>query len=111
MMLYIIHNECENVEDYLQKLKDWSDYIINNDFWWHDQELKKYKYQNKWLDIDLFLYWSKLLRLSKKLSLKGLAIQLNYPVVQELPFDPSMSLNHALFDKLLQYQHIDRKIH
>lgn len=106
MVLYIIHNKCDNVENYLQKLKEWSDYIIQNDFWWKDSELKKYKYQNRWVDIDLFLYWSKMLRLSKKLSLKGLAIQLNYPVVQELPFDPSMSLNHAQIDELRHYNSV-----
>lgn len=106
IILYIIHNKIDNVEDYLQKLKEWSDYIINNDFWWNDSELKKYKYQNKWIDIDLYLYWSKMLRLSKKISLKGLAIQMNYPVVQELPFDPSMSLNHAQIDELRHYNSV-----
>ncbi len=106
IILYIIHNKIDNVDNYLQKLKEWSDYIINNDFWWNDSELKKYKYQNRWIDIDLYLYWSKMLRLSKKISLKGLAIQMNYPVVQELPFDPSMSLNHAQIDELRHYNSV-----
>lgn len=106
ILLYIIHNKIDNVDNYLQKLKEWSDYIINNDFWWNDSELKKYKYQNKWIDIDLYLYWSKMLRLSKKISLKGLAIQMNYPVVQELPFDPSMILNHAQIDELRHYNSV-----
>lgn len=106
IMLYIIHNKLDNVDNYLQKLKEWSDYIINNDYWWNDKELSKYKYHNKWIDIDLYLYWSKMLRLSKKLSLKGLAIQLNYPVVQELPFDPAMSLNHAQIDELRHYNSV-----
>ncbi len=106
ILLYIINNKIDNVENYLQKLKEWSDYIINNDFWWNDSELKKYKYQNRWIDIDLYLYWSKMLRLSKKISLKGLAIQMNYPVVQELPFDPSMSLNHAQIDELRHYNSV-----
>lgn len=104
--MYIAHNKIDNVNNYLQKLKEWSDYIINNDFWWNDSELKKYKYQNRWTDIDLYLYWSKMLRLSKKISLKGLAIQMNYPVVQELPFDPSMSLNHAQIDELRHYNSV-----
>jgi hypothetical protein len=106
IMMYIIHNKLDNVDNYLQKLKEWSDFIIHNDFWWNDKELSKYKYHNKWIDIDLFLYWSKMLRLSKKLSLKGLAIQLNYPVVQELPFDPAMSLNHAQIDELRHYNSV-----
>lgn len=106
ILLYIIHNKIDNVNNYLQKLKEWSDYIINNDFWWNDSELKKYKYQNQWTDIDLYLYWSKMLRLSKKISLKGLAIQMNYPVVQELPFEPSMNLNHAQIDELRHYNSV-----
>lgn len=106
IIMYIIHNKLDNVDNYLQKLKEWSDFIIHNDFWWNDKELSKYKYHNKWIDIDLFLYWSKMLRLSKKLSLKGLAIQLNYPVVQELPFDPAMSLNHAQIDELRHYNSV-----
>lgn len=106
ILMYIIHNNLTNVENYLQKLKEWSDYIINNEFWWNDKELSKYKYHNKWTDIDLYLYWSKMLRLSKKLSLKGLAIQLNYPTVQELPFDPSMSLNHTQIDELRHYNSV-----
>lgn len=106
ILMYIIHNNLTNVDNYLQKLKEWSDYIINNEFWWNDKELSKYKYHNKWTDIDLYLYWSKMLRLSKKLSLKGLAIQLNYPTVQELPFDPSMSLNHAQIDELRHYNSV-----
>ena len=106
IIMYIIHNKLDNVDNYLQKLKEWSDYIINNDFWWNDKELSKYKYHNKWTDIDLYLYWSKMLRLSKKISLKGLAIQMNYPVVQELPFDPSMSLNHAQIDELRNYNSV-----
>lgn len=106
ILLYIVHNKLTNVEEYLQKLKEWSDYIINNDFWWNNHDLKKYKYQKQWIDIDLYLYWSKMLRLSKKISLKGLAIQMNYPVVQELPFDPSMSLNHAQIDELKHYNSV-----
>jgi hypothetical protein len=106
IMLYIIHNKIDNVDNYLQKLKEWSDYIINNEFWWNNSELKKYKYQNQWIDIDLYLYWSKMLRLSKKISLKGLAIQLNYPVVQELPFDPAISLNHTQIDELRHYNSV-----
>lgn len=106
ILLYITHNKLTNIEEYLQKLKEWSDYIINNDFWWNNHDLKKYKYQKQWIDIDLYLYWSKMLRLSKKISLKGLAIQMNYPVVQELPFDPSMSLNHVQIDELRHYNSV-----
>ncbi len=46
------------------------------------------KWFPKITQIDLYLYWARLLRISKKISLKGLAVQLNYPVIQELPYPP-----------------------
>jgi len=74
-------------------LKEMSDKIISDDDsnW---ETLKKYKWF-KWgfTRIDLFLYWSKKLRLSKKISLKSLGIQMGYPVVQELPYAPHLILN------------------
>ena len=82
-----------SVKDACSKLKQFSDRIINAeeaDFGKFNNE-KYYKW--KFTNIDLYLYWSKLLRLSKKISLKGLGIQLGYPVVQELPFDPSLVLD------------------
>lgn len=71
---------CSNV-------KSFSDTLINS-----DDEMFVYKYINhknfKFIIVDLFLFWAKLLRISKRISLKGLAIQLGYPVVQELPYPP-----------------------
>lgn len=72
-------------------LKRFSDVVISDNF--QDFEVKRVKYyKTNWIDIDLFLYWSKMLRISKKISLKSLAIQLNYPVVQELPFPHNKEL-------------------
>jgi len=71
------------------RLKQISDAIINDDY----ESIKWYKYhKTNWTDVDLFCYWAKMVRISKKISLKGLAIQLNYPTVQELPFDPNLPL-------------------
>jgi hypothetical protein len=107
MILWLLKNGGKgSVSKFLEDLKQWSDTIIRTDFWWNDPELKQYKYQNQWTDIDLFLYWSKMLRLSKKISLKGLGIQLGYPVVQELPFEPSMSLTFDQIDDLIEYNSI-----
>lgn len=84
-------------------LKRFSDSIINDDESNFDR-LKQYKYFRwKFTNIDLFLYWSKGLRQSKKISLKGLGIQLGYPVVQELPFDPSMILDQGQRKELKHY--------
>lgn len=81
-------------------LKDRSDEIINQDF----TKTKKFSYHSlKWFDVDLFLYWSKMLRISKKLSLKSLGIQMNYPVVQELPFSPESILKVEDLDVIKEY--------
>jgi len=73
-------------------LKAFSDKIIYTDI--YDEEIKQLKYlKTKWIDIDLFLYWSKMLRISKKISLKSLGIQLGYHTVQELPYKHDSVLN------------------
>lgn len=106
MLLFLMQNNFKDWQDCTNQLKNWSDRLINEDRWWVDWDLKKYKYHTKWIDIDLFLYWSKMLRLSKKLSLKSLAIQLNYPVIQELPFTPDSILNGDEIDELIKYNSI-----
>lgn len=91
-----------SVPGLLGAIKAFSDKAINQDDFF--QELKTYKYyKKKWTDVDLFLYWSKLLRLSKKISLKSLGIQLGYPVVQELPFAPSTVLKREDLEVIRQY--------
>jgi hypothetical protein len=91
----------EEPEVACRKLKAFSDAII------HAENLQPYSTEKYWkwkfTNIDLFLYWSKGLRLSKKISLKGLGIQLGYPVVQELPFDPSMILDQEQIKELKHY--------
>ena len=72
------------------ELKKLSNSIIKEDH--ITGSIKKYKYGHPWKDVDVFLYWSKKLRQQKKISLKGLGIQLGYKVVQELPFDPDLPL-------------------
>jgi len=93
----------ESSSEVCRKLKAFSDSIINDEEGNFDK-LKPYKYFGwKFTNIDLYLYWSKGLRQSKKISLKGLGIQLGYPVVQELPFEPSMVLNEDQMSELKNY--------
>lgn len=85
------------------KLKEYSDKIIHlEDGEYKEVSLQKY---HKWqfTNIDLYLYWAKLLRMSKKISLKSLGIQLGYPVVQELPFPPDMILEEHHTKELKHY--------
>jgi hypothetical protein len=88
--------------DVCSSLKEFSNRVIDeeNNF----EIVKQYKYtSHKWTDIDLFMYWSKMLRMSKKLSLKALGIQLGYPVIQELPFKPESVLKLEDLDELKHY--------
>lgn len=85
-------------------LKRLNDCIIDDTF---TDEIKKLKYyKQSWKDIDLYLYWSKMTRISKKISLKSLGIQLGYPVVQELPFKPNTYLKIDDLEKLKEYNEI-----
>lgn len=92
-----------NYHDICTCLKEYSDYVIHNKDNFNDTEIKKYKYHNIWTDIDLFKYWSKMIRISKKISLKSLGIQLNHNIVQELPFKPDSILKKEDLPKLRDY--------
>lgn len=58
------------IEDVCLKLKLFSDELIECEEELYYQKFGKYRNYFKWIDLDLFLYWSKLLRKSKKVSLK-----------------------------------------
>lgn len=80
-----------NTEDLLLKLKEFSDKIFNSEA--NHNYLNQYKWVKvPWTSIDLILFWARSLRISKQISLKSLAIQLNYPVIQQLPFPPDAIL-------------------
>lgn len=88
----------------LTELKRFSDSVINR-----DEEVYKYY---KWLrcfpgvrSIDLFRYWSKMLRLSKKISLKSLGIQLGYHTVQELPYHHTTILTKDQMEEVKYYNY------
>src|ERR1051325_369607 len=71
------------------QINELSNNIIGSE---HDEtkydKIKKWKYNIPYQQIDLFLYWSKMLRLSKKLSLKSLEANMLLDIVEcEIPFD------------------------
>lgn len=80
-------------------LKAYSDKVIQDD----ESNYKERWFNWKFTNIDLYLYWSLNLRLSKRVSLKSLGIQLGYPVVQELPFDPDLILDRDQRAELKHY--------
>lgn len=92
-----------NYIDITLDLKYFSDKIISDVY---DDEIKNIKYLKvNWTDIDLFNYWSKMLRISKKISLKSLGVQLGYPTVQELPYKPDSILKVEDLPKLRYYNY------
>lgn len=97
LMLNCVIKHKYNVLHQLQKLND---AIIMDDYTYK----KTYNFkQFKSVDIDLYLYWSRMLRISKKISLKGLMVQLNMPTIQELPYEPSDYLTHEQMELVKQY--------
>lgn len=91
----------KSTDECLKELKSFSDTVIQDD---EEKSRNKFKYYKwKFTNIDLYLYWSYNLRLSKKISLKGLGIQMGYPVVQELPFDSDTILSPSEIDELRHY--------
>lgn len=109
LIKYIIENKfLFKNSDYLticRTIKEVSDEVINSEE--YSERIKTLKYKKvPWIDIDLFLYWSKGLRISKQISLKGLGIQLGYPVVQELPFKPDTILKKEDLPILRTYNSI-----
>lgn len=79
--------------EFCKAMKEFSNLVINSTIGDENKQkeifekIKSYKWhKHGWTDIDLFAYWSKMLRISKKISLKSLGIQLGYKEVQELPY-------------------------
>ena len=92
-------------EYFLKEIKNFSDRVIYQEQNW--DLIKKYLYfEVNWIDIDLFCFWSRMLRISKKISLKSLGIQLNYPTVMELPFSPEKRLELAEIRQIRAYNNI-----
>lgn len=89
---------------FCREAKRFSDQLITT-----EDDLFVYKYTDypvfkNIIQIDTYLFWAKLLRLSMKISLKSLGIQLNYPVVQELPYPPDIQeLTEEQIDEIHHY--------
>lgn len=85
-------------------LKYFSDKLINDQY--DDKDIQNVRFMKLgWTDIDLYLYWAKMLRISKKISLKALGIQLGYHTIQELPFKPNTILKLEDLPKLRYYNY------
>lgn len=99
-------------EQICQQLKKLNDLIILTDE--NDRETQrkyaKYKRNHPWETIDLFLYWSKLTRVSRKLSLKSIAVNMNWYRIQELPLGPDHVVLPEQMDAIIEYNLNDCRI-
>jgi len=103
-LLNLYNNGEVNARVVCYELYDLSNNIINvwEDQHWRIPEIKDLK-RPYWLLIDPVLHWTRSLRITKNLSLKSLGIQLEYPVVQELPYDPHETLSDKQKDDVILY--------
>lgn len=85
------------------------DIIGQQDFYNPNDPYKKYKWNKPWKSIDLFLYWSKMLRLSKKLSLKYFESNMDLKI-QEMPIHHSQEeFTESEIQMVLDYNLTDVK--
>lgn len=99
-------------EEVCVALKKLNDLIILTDE--NDRETQRqyarYKRNHPWESIDLFLYWSKLTRVSRKLSLKSLAVNMNWHRIQELPLGPDHVVKVEEIPSIIEYNLNDCRI-
>ena len=72
--------------------------------------IRPYKYGLPFISIDLFRYWSKKARIDKKLSLKSLAVNMNWHKIQDLPIEADAEVNVEDIVMLLLYNLNDVEI-
>jgi len=79
----------------------------------HYEAYKAYKYPPRNVQItqvDLFLYWTQLIRRSKQISLKTAAAFLKADNIQDLPFQPGIKIDESQIDSVLEYNLNDVKV-
>jgi hypothetical protein len=86
-----------------KQLKTISDYVVNDRY----EDYKQYKYNIRYTALDLYLYWSKLLRVSKKLSLKSIAVGMNWKLIKEFPLKHTDNIKLEQIDEFLKYNFND----
>ena len=114
MYLHSNYHQLKNLgyEAITKALKQLNDLVILSDE--NDQEARnkyaRYKRNHPWETIDLFLYWSKLTRVSRKLSLKSIAVNMNWPRIQELPLGPDHEVSLEEIPAIIEYNLNDCRV-
>lgn len=94
---FMLRNNTKNRVMFLKEIKAFSDKLIS------DEHIPDKYFKKSWITIDLFNFWSLMLRKAKKISLKSLGIQMGYNVVQELPYPPNEYLNEEQIRNVYTY--------
>lgn len=106
LMNYLWKNHARLSDvDYKQitaELKKLNDKIIEDEGA-DKNTIRNYTYNLPYKSIDLFKYWSLLTVRSRKLSLKSIAVNINWPRIQELPHKPSYIVQLGDIDAILDY--------
>lgn len=94
----------ENNIDDVSEIYALSQLVINQEHRYEEfKPYKKYSYWKSIQSIDLFAYWSRMLRLSKKMSLKYFAVNLDEEVLEMPIHHTATNLSDEQMDLILQY--------
>lgn len=105
-----IMNSGKSLFDFCKSIKQFTNLIIDSEEWWKAHSSFRSYRSSKFNEIDLYCYWSKELRIAKGISLKKLGVQVGYPVVQDLPFDPNENVGEANIPLVIEYNIRDIEI-
>ncbi len=93
-------------------VKKCSDTVINKDkdYETFRKNYGKFRYNYPYEQLDIYRYWSKLLRIDKKISLKGLGSQLGLDIRETpVPFD-TVNLTDEQIDEIISYNGADTDV-
>lgn len=111
LLNYVIKNSRRLINssyiDICKELKYLTNKIIEEE---DELYIRPYKYNLPFKTIDLFRYWSKKARIDKKLSLKSLAVNMNWHKIQDLPIPPDALIEESEIELLLLYNLNDVEI-
>ena len=94
----------ENNIDDVSEIYALSQLVINQEHRYEEfKPYKKYSYWKSIQSIDLFAYWSRMLRLSKKMSLKYFAVNLDEEVLEMPIHHTATNLSDEQMDLILEY--------
>lgn len=100
VLMYILDKGIKTAPEIYKVAQDVIAYGDNFEL---NEKFRKYKYNKPWKSIDLYLYWSKNIRIQKKLSLKYFQANLSLSII-EMPIHHSTTeFTQEQIDLILSY--------